>query len=161
MMQKPMLWTHSLPTRPSRKVGRIWTRSSLWLWRPASPRLLSHDRHRGGLGLSLILLVALSPTAAPAATRFTLPPGLQRTALVCLAEAQRLCPDMLGAKDHGVACLIDKRKQLSQTCRTIADQAVSLLHGGDVHLDLRALKKRAGHLKIPGIAPAPAPSSGR
>ena len=110
----------------------------------------------GGLGLVLILLVASAPAETVAATRFALPPGLQQTALICLAEGQRLCPDMLTAKDHGVACLIDKRRQLSRTCRTIADQAVSLLHGGDVHLDLRALRRHAGHLKIPGISPAPA-----
>lgn len=95
---------------------------------------------RDGLGtLGLLLLLAWTPAETAAATRLALPPALQQTALLCLAEAQRLCPDMLTAKDHGVACLLAKRRQLSQTCRTVADQAVSFLHGGDVHLDLRAL----------------------
>lgn len=107
---------------------------------------------RGGLLRVILLLLVMGAGEPAVAARLALPQGLQQTALLCLAEAQRLCPTMLGDKDHGVVCLVAKRRQLSQTCRTVADQAVSLLHGGDVHLDLRALRR---HLPRPAPAPKP------
>ncbi len=96
--------------------------------------------------MTIVAILALSPillTAPTSATpRINLPPALQQAALLCLGEALRICPDALKAKDHGIACIKDKRHLLSVPCRTVYDQGVSFLRGGDVHLDLRALQRK-------------------
>ena len=95
---------------------------------------------RLGLGVLLVSSALASVTPAGAAQHFVLPPGLQQAAILCLGEALRLCPNALAAQDHGIACIRGKRRLLTKTCRTVYDQGLSLLKGGDVHLDLRALK---------------------
>ena len=70
------------------------------------------------------------------------PPALRRSALACLGEALRLCPGALAAEDHGLSCILGKRRLLSAPCRGVYDGGVRLLAGGDLHLDLRPPKKR-------------------
>ena len=93
------------------------------------------------------LFMTLPSLAAP--PHIALPPGLQQAALLCLGEALRLCPDALKAKDHGITCIKDKRHLLSVPCRTVYDQGVSFLKGGDVHLDLRALQRKPSQAAKP------------
>ena len=52
-----------------------------------------------------------------------------------------MCPNALAAKDHGVSCIVGKRRLLSAPCRTVYDQGIHLLNGGDLHLVLRPPKK--------------------
>ncbi len=106
-------------------------------------------RIAGLFGLILALMPAALPVPAVARPRIALPPGLQQAATLCLVEALRLCPNALAAKDHGVACILGKRRLLSPTCRTVYDQGVSFLNGGDVHLDLRALQAHPAHRPSP------------
>ena len=87
----------------------------------------------------LVALAASSP--ALAASPVAIPPELRQSAMLCLGEALRLCPDALATKDHGVSCILGKRRLLSTPCRTVYDQGVRLLAGGDVHLRLRPPKK--------------------
>ena len=90
--------------------------------------------------LCLTLLLAAAPPAI-AASRIAIPPQLQQSAMLCLGEALRLCPNALASKDHGVSCIVGKRRLLSAPCRTVYDQGVHLLEGGDLHLQLRPPKK--------------------
>ena len=87
--------------------------------------------------------VIAPPLASPsqATPRLALPPGLQQAALLCIGEALQLCPNALKAKDHGIACIREKRHLLSVPCRDVYDQGVSFLKG-DVHLNLRALQRK-------------------
>ncbi|WP_129217502.1 hypothetical protein [Lichenibacterium ramalinae] len=82
--------------------------------------------------------------ASPAAARppIAIPPQLRLSAMQCLAEGVRLCPKALTAKDHDLACILSKRHLLSAPCRALSDQALGLLRGGDLHLDLRGSKPR-------------------
>jgi hypothetical protein len=91
------------------------------------------------LTLSIALVLA---TAAPAfaAPRIAIPPGLQQSAVLCLGEALRLCPNALSAKDHGLSCILGKRRMLTAPCRTVYDQGLKFLGGQDVHLTLRPPK---------------------
>lgn len=92
--------------------------------------------------LILCLTVALAASSpAIAAPSIAIPPELRQSAMLCLGEALRLCPDALAAKDHGVSCIRGKRRLLSTPCRSVYDQGVRLLKGGDVHIQLRAPKK--------------------
>ena len=100
------------------------------------------------------LFLVLPSQAAP---RIVLPPALQQAALLCLGEALRLCPDALKAKDHGISCIKTKRHLLSVPCRGVYDQGVSFLHGGDVHLDLRSLQRKAPRPGSPKVEPVPVP----
>lgn len=98
-------------------------------------------RYAAPLGCALTLMA----TPSLAAPRIAIPPELQRAALLCVGEALRLCPDALASKDHGIACIRGKRRMLSRPCQGVYEQGLSLLNGGDVHLDLRALRgERAG-----------------
>ena len=88
--------------------------------------------------LTLCLIAALAtPSLAFAAPRIAVPPELQRSAMLCLGEALRLCPSALAAKDHGISCILGKRRMLSAPCRAVYDQGLRLIGGGDVHLRLR------------------------
>ena len=84
--------------------------------------------------VAAILLFAPTAVAGP---RIVIPEELQNSALLCLGEALRLCPNALAAKDHGVSCILGKRRLLSRPCRALGDQGVRLLNGQDVHLHLR------------------------
>ena len=108
--------------------------------------------------LVLVIALTLGATASSQATpRIAFPPGLQQAALLCLGEALRLCPDALKAKDHGISCIKTKRHLLSVPCRGVYDQGVSFLHGGDVHLDLRSLQRKAPRPGSPKVEPVPTP----
>ncbi|WP_237477190.1 hypothetical protein [Lichenibacterium dinghuense] len=92
------------------------------------------------LALCLVAALAcLSP--ALGAPRIAVPPALRQSALLCLGEALRLCPGALAAKDHGVSCIVGKRRLLSAPCRSVYDQGLRLLQGGDLHLQLRPPRK--------------------
>ena len=93
------------------------------------------------LGL-LPLLVLLSSAPASAGPRIAVPPQLRQSALQCLGEALRLCPNALAAKDHGLSCILGKRRLLSASCRSVYDQGLRLLDGQDVHLTLRQPRSR-------------------
>lgn len=80
-------------------------------------------------------LAAASPACA--APSLAIPPELRQSAMLCLGEALRLCPDALAAKDHGVSCILGKRRLLSAPCRSVYNRGVRLLGGGDLHLRLR------------------------
>ena len=84
------------------------------------------------------LTVALAlPSPAFAAPQIVIPPVLRQSAMMCFGQALRLCPNALAAKDHGLSCILGKRRLLSAPCRGVYDQGVRLLGGGDVHLRLR------------------------
>lgn len=91
------------------------------------------------LTLCLIAALAASPPAL-AAPSLAIPPELRQSAMLCLGEALRLCPNALAAKDHGVACILGKRRLLSAPCRGVYDRGLRLLGGGDLHLRLRPQK---------------------
>ncbi len=97
------------------------------------------SRMRPILTLALIALTAAAPVSA--APRIAIPPQLQQSAVLCLGEALRLCPNALAAKDHGASCIIGKRRLLSAPCRTVYDQGLRFLAGQDVHLTLRPPKR--------------------
>lgn len=86
-----------------------------------------------------VLLADASPGWA--APRIAVPPELRRSAMLCIGEALRLCPDALAAPDHGLSCIRGKRRLLSAPCRTVYDQGLRVLAGGDLHLQLRPPKK--------------------
>ena len=91
--------------------------------------------------LILCLTAALAmSSSALAAPPIAIPPALRQSAMLCLGEALRLCPDALAARDHGVSCILGKRRLLSAPCRGVYDQGVRLLAGGDLHLRLRPPK---------------------
>ncbi len=88
--------------------------------------------------LIVCLTAALvAPSLALAAPAIAIPPALRQSAMMCLGEALRLCPNALAAKDHGLSCILGKRRLLSAPCRGVYDQGLRLLGGGDVHLRLR------------------------
>ena len=91
-------------------------------------------RVAAALCLALSLAMASAGVAAP---RIVLPEKLQQSALLCLGEALKLCPDALAARDHGLSCILGKRRLLSQPCRSVYDQGIRLLKGQDIHIDLR------------------------
>ncbi len=86
--------------------------------------------------LSLVMVLAAT-SACLAAPMIVIPRKLQQSAVLCLGEALRLCPNALAAKDHGVSCILGKRRSLSRPCQTVYDQGVRLLRGQDIHIDLR------------------------
>lgn len=92
------------------------------------------------LTLSFVLVLATAGAPALAAPRIAIPPGLQQSAVLCLGEALRLCPNALSAKDHGLSCILGKRRMLTAPCRTVYDQGLNFLGGRDVHLTLRQPK---------------------
>ena len=89
-----------------------------------------------------LLLAMLGASPAAARPPIAIPPQLRLSAMQCLAEGLRLCPKALTAKDHDLACVLSKRHLLSAPCRALSDQALGLLRGGDLHLDLRGSKPR-------------------
>ena len=94
------------------------------------------------LALALTLgTFAFSTAPAVATPKIAIPEGLKQSAMTCFAEALRLCPGALAAKDHGVSCIVGKRRLLSRPCQSVYDQALRLLNGQDVHIDLRPPKK--------------------
>ena len=108
---------------------------------------IEHPTNRSSTsrGLALALALAIGALLAggdpsAAAPRIAIPEGLRLSAMACLAEALRLCPNALAAKDHGLSCIVGKRHELSRPCQGLADQALRLLSGQDVHLDLRRPK---------------------
>ena len=108
--------------------------------------MTSIDDGRGTFLISIrsilgLILVFAAATPALAAPRIAIPPELRQSAMQCLGEALRLCPNALAAKDHGVSCILGKRRLLSAPCRTVYDQGVRLLGGGDLPLVLRPPKK--------------------
>ena len=92
--------------------------------------------------LTTFLLLSLAASPAPARQPIAISPQLRLSAMQCLAEGLRLCPKALSARDHDIACIVAKRHLLSAPCRTLSDQALSLLGGGDLHLVLRPPKPR-------------------
>ena len=94
-------------------------------------------------GLARLGMGARTRGAAPAAAapRIAIPDALRRSAMSCLAEALRLCPTALAAKDHGVSCILGKRHLLSRPCQGVYDQGLRLLRGQDIHIELRPPKK--------------------
>jgi hypothetical protein len=102
-------------------------------------------RHEGRYAVPMRFiscLTAVLAVSAPAlgAPSIAVPPQLRQSAMLCLGEALRLCPDALAAKDHGVSCILGKRRLLSAPCRNVYDQGVRLLKGGDIHIQLRPPK---------------------
>ena len=93
-----------------------------------------------GAALAVLLAAVLAGGAQAAAVKVPVPDSLKRSAMGCLAETLRLCPDALAAKDHGVSCILGKRRQLSRDCQGLAEQALRFLNGQDVHIDLRPKK---------------------
>jgi len=90
-----------------------------------------------GLVLCFVMASAMTSTTCLAAPTIAVPKALQQSALLCLGEALRLCPNALAAKDHGVSCILGKRRALSRPCQTVYDQGLRLLGGQDVHIELR------------------------
>lgn len=92
---------------------------------------------------ALLAALALLAGAAPAraAPRIALPPELRQSAMLCIGEALRLCPDALAARDRGLSCIRGKRRLLSAPCRGVYDQGLRVLAGGDLHLQLRPPKR--------------------
>ncbi len=88
------------------------------------------------------VLVLAVPAAAGATPRLAIPPQVQRQLSPCLAEALRLCPNALAAKDHGLSCILGQRRMLSASCRPIYDLGLRLLNGQDLHLTLRPSRPR-------------------
>ena len=88
---------------------------------------------------SLLAIAAAfaASTSAGAAPRIAVPPALQASAALCLGEALRLCPSALSARDHGLSCILGKRRLLTAPCRSVYDQGLRLLKGQDLHLTLR------------------------
>ena len=92
---------------------------------------------------ALLILLSLACAApALAAPRIAVPPQLRQSAMLCLGEALRLCPDALASKDHGLSCIVGKRRLLTAPCRSVYDQGLNFLQGRDVHLTLRPPKPR-------------------
>ena len=91
-----------------------------------------------GLALGASVLGGVPAVAAP---KIVIPDALKATAMACFAEALRLCPNALAAKDHGVSCIVGKRRLLSRPCQGVYDQGLRLLRGQDLHIDLRPPKK--------------------
>ena len=93
--------------------------------------------------LALVAAAALALAApASAAPRIAVPPALQGAAALCLGEALRLCPAALSSKDHGLSCILGKRRLLTAPCRLVYDQGLRLLQGRDLHLTLRRPRSR-------------------
>ena len=86
------------------------------------------------LSLVAASLCAMSVQASP---RIAIPGALRQSVLACLGEALRLCPNALAEKDHGVSCILGKRRLLTAPCRVLSDQGVRFLNGQDVHMTLR------------------------
>ena len=88
---------------------------------------------------SLLAVAVAVAAASPAGAepRIAVPPALQRSAALCLGEALRLCPSALSSTDHGLSCILGKRRLLTAPCRTVYDQGLRLLQGRDIHLTLR------------------------
>ena len=89
-----------------------------------------------GLVLCFVMASAMTSNCL-AASSIVIPKALQQSALLCLGEALRLCPNALAAKDHGVSCILGKRRALSRPCQTVYDQGLRLLGGQDIHIELR------------------------
>jgi hypothetical protein len=83
--------------------------------------------------LSLSLAVSLA-SVAQARLKIVVPQELRQSALACLGEALRLCPNALSAKDRGLSCVVAKRRLLSRRCQSVYDQGVQLLKGHDVRV---------------------------
>lgn len=90
----------------------------------------------------LLFLSLVSAVPALAAPRIAVPPQLRRSAMLCLGEALRLCPNALAAKDRGLSCIVGQRRLLTAPCRAVYDQGLNFLQGRDVHLTLRPPKPR-------------------
>ncbi len=89
-----------------------------------------------GLVLCFVMASAMTSNCL-AASSIVIPKALQQSAVLCLGEALRLCPNALAAKDHGVSCILGKRRALSRPCQTVYDQGLRLLGGQDIHIELR------------------------
>lgn len=92
------------------------------------------------LASSSLVALCLSATSALAGSGIAIPLQLQQSAVLCLGEALRLCPNALAAKDHGLSCILGKRRLLSASCRVVYDQGMNVLGGRDVHLTLHPPK---------------------
>ena len=91
---------------------------------------------RGALALAASASLCI-PATARAEPRMVVPPALQASAALCLGEALRLCPAALSSRDHGLSCILGKRRLLSAPCRVVYDQGLRLLRWQDLHLTLR------------------------
>lgn len=58
----------------------------------------------------------------------TIPDALQQEAMTCVGEAMQICPDVLTAEDHGLACMTGKRQAFSPRCRVIYDKVDHAIH---------------------------------
>lgn len=103
------------------------------------PLGLAWPRCARALVASAALALAVPASAEP---RFVVPPALQGAAALCLGEALRLCPAALSSRDHGLSCILGKRRLLTAPCRLVYDQGLRLLQGRDLHLTLRQPRAR-------------------
>ena len=73
--------------------------------------------------------LALSALALPcaAAPQPVFPEALQQEAMTCVGEAMQICPEVLTAEDHGLACMVGKRQAFSPHCRVIYDRVAKVL----------------------------------
>ena len=77
-----------------------------------------------------LLALAATFAAAPclAATQAVIPDALQQEAMTCVGEAMQICPDVLTAEDHGLACMTGRRQSFSPRCRVIYDKVAHVLN---------------------------------
>ena len=77
-----------------------------------------------------LCLVSTLALASPcfAASQASIPDALQQEAMTCVSEAMQVCPDVLTAEDHGLACMTGKRASFSPRCRIVYDKVAHALH---------------------------------
>ena len=109
--------------------------ATAWSHGPALAAAARRQRrigHKPRMRLVLPLaFAALCASPAAAEGRGSIPPQLQRSAMVCLGKALRLCPNALTARDHGLSCILGQRRLLTAPCRAVDDQGLQLLDGRD------------------------------
>ena len=74
---------------------------------------------------AVLALLAASPCWA--APQPVMSERLQQDAMSCAGEAVQICPEVMTADDHGVACMVGKRAAFSARCRVIYDQVARVL----------------------------------
>ena len=73
-----------------------------------------------------VVILGLAPRCL-AASRPVMTDQLQQDAMSCVGEAVQICPEVMTADDHGVACMVGKRGQFSPRCRLIYDKVARVL----------------------------------
>ena len=77
--------------------------------------------------LTLCLAVMVTLASPCLAAPQSVPDALQQEAMTCVGEAMQICPDVMTAEDHGLACMTGKRASFSPRCRLVYDKVARTL----------------------------------